>query len=209
MALKFGTVNQVDAEKGLVKVQFGDNENLISWWLHVLAGNTQDNKQYHLPDVGEGVACLVDDNCENGVVLGCVYSQVDTPPVQDLNKVHMLFKDGTWLEYDREQHKLTGQVQGAVELTATDDIAVSTDKILTLQAAELLQIRTPRLVIEPLKPDDGCEATLAIEQWEPRAKLVKVTATPNYYQVTLLVVWEAALAGVQQTEVVYAFTQPA
>ena len=53
------------------------------------------------------------------------------------------------------------------------------------------------------------EATLAIEQWEPRAKLVKVTATPNYYQVTLLVVWEAALAGVQQTEVVYAFTQPA
>jgi phage baseplate assembly protein V len=171
VGLKFGTVNQVDATKGLVRVQFADNENLVSWWLHVLAANTQDNKFYAMPDVGEGVACLVDEHCENGVVLGAVYSQVDGTPVQDSNKFHMRFKDGTQLEYDREQHKLTGQVQGSVELTATGDITASTDQVLNLQAGELVAIRTPRLLIGPFRANESCYATCNVD-WELIGRLI-------------------------------------
>jgi phage baseplate assembly protein V len=165
VGIKFGAVSEIDAAKGLARVTFGDNEAMQSWWLHVLAANTQDNKAYAMPDIGEGVACLVDDHCENGVILGAVYSQVDGPPVADSNKVHMSFKDGTWLEYDREQHKLTGSVQGAVELAATGDIKLHSAQVLTLEAAKLLTIRTPRLRIEPLEAEQMCEAEAAVD-WE-------------------------------------------
>jgi hypothetical protein len=53
------------------------------------------------------------------------------------------------------------------------------------------------------------EATLAIQQWEPRATLISVKATPNNSQVTVVVTWQATVAGVQQTEVVYDITPAA
>jgi len=50
------------------------------------------------------------------------------------------------------------------------------------------------------------EASDAIAAWEPRIKLKRVTAAPDVSQVTLTVLWEARLTGVQTTEVRYALT---
>ena len=156
--LKFGIVSQIDATSGRVKVKFGSDEGLESYWLHVLAANTQNAKFYAMPEVGSGVACHVDEHCENGVVMGTIYSQTDTPPVTDSNKFHVLFKDGTWLEYDQEQHKLTGQVQGAVALEATGAIQVSTEKTLILEAAQEVLIRTPHFLVQSLDGKGICNA---------------------------------------------------
>ncbi len=157
MGLKFGVVSQVDAAKGLVRVKFEDNDGLESYWLHVTAAATMRNKVYALPDLGEGVACLVDDNCEAGVVLGAIYSQQDPPPVTDSNKFHIAFEDGTTLEYDRKAHKLTARVQGAVDVEATDDICAASGKVLALEAAELVSIRTPRFEIRAAQ-GETCDA---------------------------------------------------
>ncbi|MZP49315.1 phage baseplate assembly protein V, partial [Escherichia coli] len=75
--------------------------------------NTQDNKDYWLPDIGEQVEVLLDDNGEDGVVLGAVYSSVDTPPVTDKDKRYVRFSDEAAIEYDRKQHQLT--VNGGIE----------------------------------------------------------------------------------------------
>ena len=49
------------------------------------------------------------------------------------------------------------------------------------------------------------EASDAIQAWEPRATLKKVTATQtDVAWITLTVTWEALLSGVQATEVRYA-----
>ncbi len=53
------------------------------------------------------------------------------------------------------------------------------------------------------------EATDAIARWEPRAKLLKVTAAPNGAHVVLKIVWSAKLSDAQTTEVRYALVQPA
>jgi len=55
-------------------------------------------------------------------------------------------------------------------------------------------------------PDIIREVTDAIEAWEPRAKLKKVTAGRDVSNVVLTIVWEAHLAGLQTTEVRYALT---
>ena len=45
-----------------------------------------------------------------------------SPPVQSGDKWHRKFKDGTYLEYDREQHKLVADVKGDVEITTTGSV---------------------------------------------------------------------------------------
>ena len=55
-------------------------DNMRTNWLNVLQRNTQNNKDYSLPDVGEQIEVLLDENGEDGVILGVVYSRGDKPP---------------------------------------------------------------------------------------------------------------------------------
>jgi phage baseplate assembly protein V len=79
---------------------------MVSWWLPICVPKTQDDKAYWLPDVGEQVVCMMDEHDEDGAVLGCIYSQVDTTPVQSADKWHITMKDTATLEYDRNLHQL-------------------------------------------------------------------------------------------------------
>ncbi|MDW3463672.1 phage baseplate assembly protein V, partial [Escherichia coli] len=80
-----GTVSAVDADRVQARVRLPECDNLRTNWLNVLQRNTQDNKDYWLPDVGEQVEVLLDANGEDGVILGAVYSDVDKPPFSDKN----------------------------------------------------------------------------------------------------------------------------
>lgn len=74
-----GTVSAVDANRVQARVRLPECDNMRTNWLNVLQRNTQNNKDYWLPDVGEQVEVLLDANGEDGVILGAVYSGVDTP----------------------------------------------------------------------------------------------------------------------------------
>jgi len=156
MSLKFGIVSQIDPARGLARVRFGDSENLESYWLHVLGAATMKNKLYHLPDVGEGVACHMDEHCENGVILGALYSKQDIPPVSDQDKYHILFEDGTYIEYDRAAHKLTANVKGSVELHADKDVTIDTRRF-RVTASQEIDLRTPRFTVDDLDESGDCD----------------------------------------------------
>lgn len=108
-----GTVSAVDADKVQARVRLPECDNLRTNWLNVLQRNTQDNKDYWLPDVGEQVEVLLDANGEDGVILGAVYSDVDKPPFSDKNVRGMKYADGTEFSYNRATHTLT--VKGGIE----------------------------------------------------------------------------------------------
>jgi phage baseplate assembly protein gpV len=94
------------------RVTFPDRQNLQSWWLRVLQHNTKETKDFWMPDLGEQVECLMDENFRNGLILGASYSDVDQPPPgMTLDKRHTTFKDGATLEYDRALHVLTHLAQ--------------------------------------------------------------------------------------------------
>jgi len=89
------------------RVTFPDRDQLQSWWLPILVTKSQNDKAYHLPDVGEQVVCLMDEHDEDGAVLGAIYSTVDQPPPgMTADKVHWTAKDGAVFEYDRALHAL-------------------------------------------------------------------------------------------------------
>ena len=46
------------------------------------------------------MACVLDENFENGVVLGAVYSDADAPPVESPDKLRFQFFDHLAFEVD-------------------------------------------------------------------------------------------------------------
>lgn len=123
--MKIGVVTAADSEKCRVRVQFPDRDEVVSYWLPVMQKKTLKDKAYWMPDIQEHVVCLMDENDEFGVVLGAIYSDADTPPVDSQNKCHIVFEDGTVIEYDRSAHKLTATVQGDIEVEATGSLVAN------------------------------------------------------------------------------------
>ncbi|HGD3424779.1 TPA: phage baseplate assembly protein V [Enterobacter hormaechei] len=108
-----GIICDIDEETVRVRITLPECDNLRSNWLPVLQRNTQENKDYWLPDIGEQVEALLDENGEDGVVLGAVYSTVDTAPLASGDKRYVHFSDGAAFEYDRKLHQLT--INGGIE----------------------------------------------------------------------------------------------
>ena len=63
--LRFGTVTSINPKTARARVQFAQ-DNMTSFWLPVLQTKTFKDKFYSMPAVGEQVACLMDDNSEEG-----------------------------------------------------------------------------------------------------------------------------------------------
>ena len=76
--LRFGIISQINALNAQARVSFQDDES-TSYWLPVLQTKTLNDKFYVMPDIGELVACLMDENSEDGVILGTIYSTEDVP----------------------------------------------------------------------------------------------------------------------------------
>ncbi len=120
--LKFGIVTNIDEKQANARVQFQDSDGIPSFWLPVLQAKTYKDKFYILPDIGEHVACLMDENLEDGVILGAIYSEQDACPVVSKDKFKIKFNDSTEIEYDRVEHILniicpTINIQGIINHT--------------------------------------------------------------------------------------------
>lgn len=117
--MKIGIVNAIDQAACKVRVQFQDADSMVSDWLPVMQHKTLKDKFYFMPDLGEHVVCMMDENDEAGVVLGAIYSEADAPPANSPDLYHVTFSDGTVIEYDRAGHKLHADVKGDIEVQAT------------------------------------------------------------------------------------------
>lgn len=136
VTLQTGTVSAVDADGVKARVRLPECDNMRTNWLDVLQRNTQNNKDYWLPDVGEQVKVLLDENGEDGVILGAVYSDVDKPPFSDRNVRGSKFSDGAEFSYNRASHTLT--IRGGIEhmvIECSADVMVKTQKA-TIDAPE-------------------------------------------------------------------------
>lgn len=134
VTLKFGTVSA--SRPGFARVRLPDSDNMRTMWLPIAYPKTQDDECYWTYDLGEQVAVLLDAQGEDGVVLGAIYSDVDTPPITDPNKFGIRFKDGAELEYDRATHTLT--VRGGVQ-----KVIVEAGETILLKAGTKVTIDAP------------------------------------------------------------------
>jgi phage baseplate assembly protein V len=139
--LRYGTVSEIDPEKALVRVDF-EEDAIVSFWLAVLVAKSKNDKYFHNPDVGDVVACMMDEHSENGIILGAIYTAKNKPQIQGEDKTAVVFKDGTEVEYDRENHKLRLKIVGDLTIVCDNDVNVEC-KNATVKADTKVKIDTP------------------------------------------------------------------
>jgi phage baseplate assembly protein V len=104
--LRFGNISSVDADRGLARVRF-EEDGIVTALLPMIGSRTSRDKFYAMPDVGEHVACLMDEYAENGVILGAIYSTKNTPgEVKGQDKIGVEFASGDLIEQDRQERYL-------------------------------------------------------------------------------------------------------
>ena len=143
--LRFGTVTSINPKTARARVQFAQDK-MTSYWLAVLQNKTFKDKFYSMPAIGEQVACLMDENSEDGVILGAIYTVEDVPIIETEKQVSANFEDGTFANVDKETQTLTlsfpnihlignitheGTLSNTAGITSSADI---TDKKSSMQA---------------------------------------------------------------------------
>lgn len=135
-SFKTGIVAQ--AKAGYARVKFEDLDGMVSDWLPVVMRKTLNDKACHTLDIGEHVACVLDEYFDHGVVLGAIYSNVDNPPVSSPDKLYFSFFDGGSFEYDRSTGHLAIVTTGSVDLVAGGAVSVRSPSRITLDTPEVL-----------------------------------------------------------------------
>ncbi len=104
--LRFGIVSQINPLLAQARVSFEDDES-TSFWLPILQTKTLKDKFYIMPDIGEQVVCLMDENSEDGVILGAIYSTEDVSAIQSEKELSMNLEDGSLINANKETQTLT------------------------------------------------------------------------------------------------------
>ena len=104
--LRFGIVSQINPVLAQARVNFGDDDS-TSFWLPVLQTKTFKDKFYSMPDIGEQVVCLMDNNSEDGVILGAIYSTADVAITQSEKELSVNLENGSSINANKETNTLT------------------------------------------------------------------------------------------------------
>jgi phage baseplate assembly protein V len=113
MKLRNGTIVEMKPESGRARVRFAE-DGIVSAFLPIVYQKTTGDKFMHSLDPGQYVACMMDEHSENGVIVGAIYAGDNAPVGAGADIWAVTFSDGTRIEYDRENSKLTIDTSGDV-----------------------------------------------------------------------------------------------
>lgn len=112
---RIGKVVELDAAAARVKVNLGE---LITGWIPWSTPSAGADREWKTPSVGEQVIMVSPGDPSMGVVIGSLF-QAAHPPNGDQEKDRRLtFKDGSFVEFDREGSVLNVEVQAAGSIRA-------------------------------------------------------------------------------------------
>jgi len=120
---RFGTVCEKDSAGCLLRVEF-EEDSITTDWLRMVVPAGAKNSFFAMPDVGEQVACLMDERCENGVVMGAVYSNTVKPKQAGDDVSSAVFSDGTKVVYNRSSHLLLVETVGDIQIKTSANVSV-------------------------------------------------------------------------------------
>jgi len=115
--LRFGTITEVDPAKGYARVTFTD-DGIVSDWLQVLTLGAIKDSFSHTFSINEQVACLMDENSEEGVILGALNNDKTPPNGAGDGIFRVKFEDNSVIEYNKNTHKYSINIIGEVDITA-------------------------------------------------------------------------------------------
>ncbi len=116
--VRLGRVSAVDGATYRARVQWGENEACQSAWVRWKTAAAGDVKIWLPPTIGEEVEITSPDgDMRNAYISGSFFNDDNPPPSSDLNKIIVLFKDGTRIEHDKSAGTMT--ITGLSQLIET------------------------------------------------------------------------------------------
>jgi len=128
---KRGLVREVDAGRGRARVEFADEDGVVSFWLNVNQASVGKVSISAMPPVGSQVNCLVDWRGEDGAVIGGVHSDGDPSPLGSADEVRI--------------------VSAGLDVTintATGAVSVTSQGAITIESAGEVRIKAATIVLE-------------------------------------------------------------
>ncbi len=119
-----GIISAIYPERHSARVTFEDKDEVVSAELPILTTYASKNNLYHLPDIGETVYCIFEDNDAqegDGVIIGSIYNDENSPKISSLDKWRVDFDGGSFIEFDRST--------GNLEISCKGDIILNGKKI--------------------------------------------------------------------------------
>lgn len=120
--IRKGTVCDINPATMAVRVEFNDKDNMPSAELPVLCRGAGGNKDYWLPDVGDQVVCLFENNDKNnssGWVLGTYFTEKHPPQASNAEIRRLDFGDGSYMEFNRAEGSLKIQCTGPITINGS------------------------------------------------------------------------------------------
>jgi phage baseplate assembly protein V len=111
--LRLGVLSELgkDENLGYARVSF-DEVDMVSAWLPIRAFGTKTVKEWRPIEINSQVACLMDEECEQGVIVAVLWSDDDVPPKWATeNTTGIVYEDGAKVYYDSKEHKLFVEMQ--------------------------------------------------------------------------------------------------
>jgi phage baseplate assembly protein V len=163
--IRIGTVNAVDLDNTLCRVETGGN--LTDWlnWLTFRAGRT---RSWSAPSVGEQVLIFaLGGELDTAFVLCGIFSDDFPAPSVSADALHITFPDGAVLEYEPATGGLsvtgikTANVQASESITASSKVVMVKAHKITLDAPEV--VCTNKLTTGTLEVKSGGKMTGSIQ----------------------------------------------
>lgn len=135
--VRHGTISEIDHANALVKVDLGD---LVTDWIPWHTPRAGQDQVWTTPDVGEQVTIISPGDPSQGVVVGSLF-QTAHPANGNAGKDRRItFKDGSFVEFDREGSVMNVQVNpaGSIRLNIGSTTLLLENDKATLTTPELL-----------------------------------------------------------------------
>ncbi|GLT18876.1 hypothetical protein GCM10007938_26580 [Vibrio zhanjiangensis] len=125
--IQIGIIVEVQAKPLRYKVQF--TSDLTTNWIPSDVGHAGAVKDFAPHQEGELVLVVKEFNTQGGVIVASLNQKSHDQPKDDINLFYREFPDGTWLQYDMANKKLSGSVVGSVDIEAVSQIRLVSPKL--------------------------------------------------------------------------------
>lgn len=141
--IRIGTVNTVDLDRALCRVDTGGNRTDWIHWVSLRAGRT---RMWWAPSEGEQVLVLaLGGELDTAFVLPGIFSDDFPAPSASADALYIDFPDGAVLEYEPATGALSVTGIKTADVQASESITAST-KVVMVKAAKKITLDAPEVI---------------------------------------------------------------
>ncbi|MVA27044.1 phage baseplate assembly protein V [Agrobacterium vitis] len=124
-----GVVVDRDPKTMRVKVQFQDEDAVVTQWIDVVAKSATGVSAFQMPGQSDEVWCAMDAKGEAGCLIGSRYNSKDAPPANSNDVVTVTFAGG-FIHLDTASGDVTIKSPGSVNVEAAGDVKIAALNIM-------------------------------------------------------------------------------